>query len=518
MSKYPEITYSLKTLFNQYRDTSLLSRIEDYAYWTIPSVFPKGDQDHRQQQNRSIEYDYQSVGAMLVNRLATKLARTLFPANQSFFRLDLDDRLKQLFDQKGLDNVIEYENKACQQLYMNASYAQLVQAMRLLVITGECLAYRYEGKLRIFSLKDYVLKRNNVGEVLDIIICEYKYYEELTPEQRVQLQVTESQTRVKLYTRIKRNIKLGVISWKVTQEINGIDVGTNTVYRDKLCPYIPISWNLVNGDSYARGYIEDYAPDFAKLSDLSRELMSYEMESLRLLHMVSPQGAVDIESAANAPNGEYIQGDPAMIKPYEAGSYQKIAEIRNDLMQIEQRLNIAFMYTGNMREGERVTAYEIRQNAEEAEQTLGGVYSQLSQNMHLPLAYLLLYEVQPEIMESIDRGEFNLNILTGIQALSRSSENQGMVIACSELNAIMPIIMQLGKRFNMDAIADKVFASNNVNIKEITYTEQQLKANARAEQEQMAQQEASMQLGMQQPQQLQGQESAVQALQQAQQF
>lgn len=516
MAKYPEITYSLKALYNQYRDTSLLSRIEDYAFWTIPSVFPKGDQDFRQQQNRAIEYDYQAVGAMLVNRLATKLARTLFPANQSFFRIDVSDDLKQLFEQTKLDSVIEYENQACEQLYMNASYAQLVQAMRLLVITGECLLYRYNNALRVFSLKDYVLKRNNVGEVMDIVICEHKYREELTPDQRVKLQITESQTRVKLYTRVKRKEVYGIVSWHVTQEINGIDIGTNTVYRDKLCPFIPVAWNLVNGDSYGRGYVEDYAADFAKLSDMSRELMSYEMESLRLLHMVSPQGAVDIESAANAPNGEFIQGDPSMIKPYEAGSYQKIAEIRNDLEAIEQRLNIAFMYTGNMREGERVTAYEIRQNAEEAEQVLGGVYSQLSQSMHLPLAYLLLYEVKPNIMEAIDSQEIKLNILTGIQALSRSSENQGLVIACSELNAIIPTIAQLGKRFNIDAIADKVFASNNVNIKDITYTEEQLQANARAEQEAMAQQQAQMTQGM--PQQLAGQESAIQAVQQAQQF
>ena len=174
------------------------------------------------------------------------------------------------------------------------------------------------------------------------------------------------------------------------------------------------------------------------------------------------------------------------------------------------------MYTGNMREGERVTAYEIRQNAEEAEQVLGGVYSQLSQSMHLPLAYLLLHEVKPNIMEAIDSQEIRLNILTGIQALSRSSENQGLVIACSELNAIIPTIAQLGKRFNIDAIADKVFASNNVNIKDITYTEEQLQANARAEQEAMAQQQAQMTQGM--PQQLAGQESAIQAVQQAQQF
>ena len=81
MSNYPDITYSIENLFTKYRDTALLSRIEEYAYWTIPSVFPKGEQDYSGQPNRTIEYDYQSTGAMLTNRLSTKLARNLFPAN-----------------------------------------------------------------------------------------------------------------------------------------------------------------------------------------------------------------------------------------------------------------------------------------------------------------------------------------------------------------------------------------------------------------------------------------------------
>ena len=513
----PELAYSLKALFNKYRDDGLLQRIETYALWTIPSVFPQGDQRPVGNQNRLIEYDYQSTGALLVNRLATKLARTLFPANTSFFRIDVDDELKGAMERNSLDNIQEYENKACQRLFFNASYAQLVPAMRLLIVTGECLLYSINDAIRVYSLKDYVLKRNNVGEVLDMVICEPKYYTELPADIQAKVGQHDAETELKLYTRVKRQVLEGIISWKVTQEINGIDVGTNVTYRDKLCPYIPVAWNLVNGDNYGRGYIEDYASDFAKLSELSKELMSYELESLRILHLVNPQAALDVDSAANAPNGEFIQGDASMVTPYEAGSFQKIQVIRADLDIIEQRLNIAFMYTGNMREGERVTAYEIRQNAEEAEQTLGGVYSQLSQSLHLPLAYLLLYEVRPDIILALDAEEITLNILTGIQALSRSSENQGLLIACTELNAILPIVQQLGKRFNMDAIADQVFLSNGVQIKEITYTEEQIRAMAQQEQEMnaQAQQAAMMQAN---PQQLAGQGDAIQALQTAQQM
>lgn len=511
-----EVIRTIESLFNKYRDDSLLERIKTYSQWTIPSVFPHTMHQPRVAgHNNTIEYDYQSTGALLVNRLATKLARTLFPANTSFFRIDVSDEVQQLLERQQIESIQEYENLACERLFYNASYAQLVQAMRLLVITGECLLHRVNDSIRTYSLLDYVTKRNNVGDVMEIIICEPKYFGELPVEIRAAYGDRPLDSEVKLYTRVLKRTMEGITSWLVTQEIEGKDIGTNAVYRDKLCPYIPITWNFVNGDNYGRGYVEDYACDFAKLSELSKELMVYEIEALRILHFVNPSAAVDIDTANKAPSGEYVHGDGSMIQPYEAGSYQKIQAIRADIEYIVSQLSTAFMYTGNTREGERVTAYEIRQNAEEAEQVLGGVYSQLSQHLHLPLAYLLLYEVRPDIINAIDAEEISLDIVTGIQALSRSSENQGLLIACSELNAILPVISQLGEAYNIGAIADKVFLSNGVALREIKYTPEQIQANAEARQQ--ANQEAQMQAMTQmQPQQLSAQESAVSALQAAQ--
>ena len=111
------------------------------------------------------------------------------------------------------------------------------------------------------------------------------------------------------------------------------------------------------------------------------------------------------------------------------------------------------------------------QNATEAEQVLGGVYSQLSQNMHMPLAYLLLHEVQPTVINAVERGEFKLDILTGLQALSRSSENQSLLVAASEINAIVPIMAQLSKRFNPDKLIDSNLRANGVNVDDYTWFE-----------------------------------------------
>lgn len=508
---------TLKAQFGKYRDDTLLTKLETYALWTIPSVFPR-ENTASQFNNTEVEYDSQSKGALVVNRLATKLARTLFPANTSFFRMELSDEVKALFESQEVDNITSYENRACARIFLNASYAQLVQLMRLLIITGEGLMYRVDESIRVFSLRDYTVKRNNVGKVLDIITRESKFYSELSDKTKGIIGGQKhADDRVELYTRCQFIPKNN--TWKVTQEINGKDIGTDVVYRDKLCPYIPVTWNFVNGDNYGRGYVEDYAADLYKYSNLSQSLAEYELEALKLIHLVNPAGLFDVPSAEEAESGAYIQGQPESVQPYEAGDYRKILEIRNDLQAIEQRLDVAFMYTGNTREGERITAYEIRQNAEEAENVLGGVYSQLSQNMHLPLAYLLLNEEDAAIIYEIDAKNLTLNILTGLQALSRSSENQSLVIAASEINAVLPAFTGLGlsEKWNIDAIAESIMTANGVNLKLLQYTEEELEARQQAAQQAAAQQEAqaaqtAMQGASPMGGQLSGQESAVAAL------
>lgn len=515
MAKVPELTYSLKTLFDQYRDDNLLSKLENYALWTIPSVFPR-EESLSNYQNKQIEYDCQSTGAGLVNRLATKLASTLFPANTSFFKIDINEAIKDLFDERQIENVIELENKACDRLFLNASYAQLVQAMRLLIITGDILLYRVNEAMRVYSLRDYSLKRNQLGEVLDIIIQEHKYWSELPNDVKYIVGAKPTDDKIKMYTRVKLQTTNGFKSWKVTQEINGRDIGTDVVYPDKLCPYIPVTWNFVNGDNYGRGYVEDYAADLYKYSTMSAALADYQFESLRVLYLVDPQKQFDTESAENAGTGEFIHGAAEAVSVFEAGDANKIQQIMLNLGEIEQRLNIAFMYTGNTREAERVTAYEISQNAQEAENVLGGVYSQLSQNMHMPLAYLLLNEENEGIIHDINRQNLKLSILTGLQALSRSSEAQALTIAASALNAIIPSFTGLGlsAKWNIDAIAEMVLNSHGVNVTALQYTEEELTQIQEAQQQQQAQQQMQqMQMGAQAGGQLQGQESAVDAYQ-----
>lgn len=56
---------------------------------------------------------------------------------------------EELSDEQKID-LSNLELKACEALFDNAAYAQLVQAIRLLVVTGNCLVIRRDGVTYVF--------------------------------------------------------------------------------------------------------------------------------------------------------------------------------------------------------------------------------------------------------------------------------------------------------------------------------------------------------------------------------
>jgi hypothetical protein len=231
---------------------------------------------------------------------------------------------------------------------------------------------------------------------------------------------------------------------------------------------------MVNGDSYGRGMIEDYAGDFAKLSALSLGLAKYEMASTRIINLVAPGAATDVDTLAEAEDNGWVQGNPQEIQPYEVGVYQKIKQLSDELQVIYQRLALAFMYQGNTRDAERVTGYEIQQNAIEAEKALGGVYSQLSAGLHLPLSVLLSHDVDPVIVEGILKGQLGIDVLTGVAALGRSSDVQNLLTAIQELAAIIPAMMQISPRFDTDSVINTVLLAHNVPLDSVLLDDEEL--------------------------------------------
>lgn len=467
-----------QALFAKYEDADVTLSSEKYAFWTVPTVFTR---ENSEGERISIQRDFQSHGAMLVNNLASKLTRTLFPTGMSFFRISDTDKMREIIAQLGTDTTAlqatfsGIEQDALSLLYTHAGYAQLTHMMKLLIITGNALLYRdpLTGRMTVYSVRDYVVRRDGSGRILTIVLRERIPVADV-PEEHRPAGYTDLNADMWLYTKIQREKREIGDVFVITQEMDGKPVGTLSVYPEKLCPYICAVWNMVSGEHYGRGHVEDHAGAFARVSELTQALTLYEIEAMRVVNLVSPKATADVDSLNAAETGEFVSGDGEGIKAHEAGEARKIAEVVNDLQMVLAELARAFMYSGNVRDAERVTAEEIKNNVKEAEENMGGIYATLAEILHIPLANITVVEARPELLGLLQANAVSLDIQVGTAAINRSIIVQRLALAANDINLILPVFAQSTKRANPDRIIDMILAGHGVDPSDIFYTKDEL--------------------------------------------
>jgi len=484
---------SYKSLFHKFQDTHVVNRCEQYAQWTLPYLM--ADISKVSHSGRVIvERDFQEVGALLVNNLASKLARLLFPTQYPFFKAEASDGIRAVARRKGISEeklrgmFAKMESAANSRLFLNSGYAGLILALKHLIVTGQVLLHRdsKDGKVTAYGLNQFTVQRDGTGEMLDCVLREYTSVEALPLDLQEALKTanrtkySRPECKVEKYTRIHREYRNGMLGYAVSQEVDTVKVGKPGWYPLHLCPWMCPTWVLIPGEHYARGMVEEYAGGFARLSNLSESSALYTVEMMRVLHLVGAGAGADIDELATADSGEWVRGDPENVQVHEAGDARKLEQTEKVIERVTISLARAFMYEAITRHAERVTAYELQRQAQEAENALGGVYSTLSGGIQVPLAHLLLTEVSDLALPGIISGELKANITAGIPALGRTGDVQNLLMAAQEIGAAMPIT-QLDKRINPQRVVDIILAGRSIDPASMFFTPEEMKANAEAE-------------------------------------
>lgn len=487
--------YTNAELYQKYEDANVLDASLTLAEWTLPAIMPATFETSSTATRSMVDRDYQSFGAIITNHLASKLTTALFPTGTSFFKLYKNASVEQTLAEDGIttdqvsSKLIEIEDEATSNLMSSAGLSKLTYLMSLLIVTGNALLYRDSElrALRVYNLQNYVVRRDSSGAVVTIVIRERILREDLEAE-GVDTTYLKAEDYV-MYTKVQRGYvetKNGRdIIFTVTQEVDGKPVGDPIVYPHNMCPYIPVVWNLVTGEHYGRGHAEDHGGLLARLSALSYSLAKYEAEALRVINLVSPDSTIDIDALAEADCGAYVSGTRGGIEASETGATSKIRDVLSDIQSIKQELSVAFMYSGNTRDAERVTAVEIRVNAQEAELGMGGKYSMLGDNLLVPLAHILVGEVNDLLGLAISIGELKLKMTVGTSALNRSLITQRLLNAANELNLVLPVFQNAGKRFNIDKVIEVVLDGHGIDVSAISYSKEELEAMQQQEKEAM---------------------------------
>ncbi len=145
-----------------------------------------------------------------------------------------------------------------------------------------------------------------------------------------------------------------------------------------------------------------------------------------MIPLVHPNGSVKLRQFQNAQNGEAIIGRPEDVTFVTANKFADMQVANQAVDRLVQALSADFMLNSAFqRQAERVTAQEVRLMAEELEDTLGGTFSVLSQELQLPLARR--YEKQLERrgeLSKLPKGTVRLAVVTGLAAIGRGHDLQ----------------------------------------------------------------------------------------------
>lgn len=493
MSKFKTIKQEWEHLDN--KRVSICNHTEDYARWTLPYLFPpRGTTD-----SQEMSVAAGSIGARSVNHLANKLVSTLFVPYRPFFRLTLTDEARQALVSRGIKEedidlmLSRAENAAMQSMSIAVHRTQAVLAMKNLIVTGNaCLYYPQEGNVEVYNLRDYVVQRNMNGKLLKLITRDSKVFEALPPNVQKALQENtrrryKPDTSVDLFTKIEYNYD--TTKYVVTQAVDTYTLPdvVGTYPADKL-PWIVLTWNMVRGEDYGRGLVEDYAYAFHSHQVLTAAQMRLYAIVADVKLLVDPASTIDVEELNTSASGTYIPGKADDITCPKFGVEFNLAGINEKISSLERELAQAFLLTSAVtRDAERVTAEEIRMQVTELETAHGGIYSRLAAEWQTPLVGIVL----DRIGFSLD-GNYVPQVVTGMEAMSRSGDLENMQLFIADLanTAAIP------ERFQMYLKEDGLLATLGA-LRSVQY-EKFLKSQEEVAKEQAAAQQQAMQMQQQQ--------------------
>jgi hypothetical protein len=289
----------------------------------------------------------------------------------------------------------------------------------------------------VFHLSRFVVKRDPMGSVLEIITKEDVAPSALPKDTRELVEAIAGYEEKKngtpapesygdektcaIYTHVRR----GEGSWRVHQEVKGkiIPDSRGTYPLDK-SPWMPLRFTAIECEDYGRGYVEEYLGDLRSLEGLAQSIVEGSAGIAKLLFLVNPNGVTNLKDVAEAPNCAVRSGNAVDVTVLQAQKAADLSVAANTSKEIEQRLSMAFLLNSAIqRDGERVTAEEIRVMARDLEDALGGIYSVLSQDLQLPFITRLQFQMQKQgRLPRLPKGVVRPSIVTGLEALGRGHD------------------------------------------------------------------------------------------------
>ena len=278
--------------------------------------------------------------------------------------------------------------------------------------------------------------------------------------------------------------------WLVYQEIEGNVVpNSEGSYPLDKNAFIPLRYTSIDNSDYGRGFIEEYIGDLRSLEALYKAVVEGSAAASKILFLVRPNGTTRLKTLSESPNGAIREGDAADVSTLQLNKQADFQVAFQTMQMIQERLQFAFMLnTSVQRNNDRVTATEINYVSKELDDSLGGLYSLLSQELQLPLINRLMYQMEKNRrLPPLPKESVRPKIVTGLEALGRSSDLQRLNAFVQQLS---PFAQQLMSYMNLEEYIKRVGTSLGLDMAGLIKSQEQIAQEQQAAMQQQMMQQA----------------------------
>lgn len=455
---------------------------------------------------------WQSVGAKGVNVMASKLMLSLFPITASFFKLQVNDG--KLASDPALDEKIrseldeslsKIERVVLQHIAESMDRVFLHQAMKHLLVTGNVLIFISSEGIRLYPLDRFCVVRDGNQRPTEVVTVEAVNRQFLpksfqVPARQVNhtgadssspsTDVTVGEEEVAVYT----HAKLVNEQWVWRQEAEGqIIPGTYGKAPKGKTPWLPLRFNVVDGEDYGRGRIEEYLGDLKSLEGLMQAMVEGSAAAAKVVFLVSPSATVKPATLAKAGNGAMIQGRSEDVTVVQVDKRADFQTVQTMIEMLTRRLSEAFLVL-NVRDSERTTAEEIRMTQQELNEQLGGIFGNLSSELLRPYIEWKLHSLQRKgLLPKLPPG-LVMKVVAGLEGVGRGQDREALMMFMTTLQQSLPpeVVQQY---INPEEAIKRLAASMGIETLNLVKNAQTRQADAQQGQAQAAMQSLVGQAG-----------------------
>lgn len=451
---------------SQTERSTMLSRFEQYAAWTIPALFPPEGTA-----TEEMQLDYQSFGAQAVNNLANKIVTTLFHPTRPFFKAQAPQEYIEQSGRSVTDieaDLTALEKKCMVQFAERDGRTVATDVAMQLIVTGNALWHMQPNQVyRYFSYRDYDASFDVWGELSHCIVREWVNVNTLSERHaKVCMHYGKRENDlVEVFTGIRR-IKMDC--FVVWQEIENFHVLAEDygVYSKDTLPWKPQRWLVSPGRQAGVGLVEQMAGDMHTISCMSQAELDLIAILLDIKTIVKPGGQTKVKDLNESKPGAYVSGNPEDVQSHAHDVSAQMNILDAKATKLVRRLSQMFLLNSNaIRDAERVTAEEVRYIAQELDQVHGGFYSRIARSLQKPIAKDLLRNESP-VFKS-----FKPLVITGLESLSRMSEldnYRGFIADMTNVGAALQ--GPHGAWCNIEKLTKKFASGWGLDVTDVMYT------------------------------------------------